>query len=223
MSSSNQSLPVQSTLGEELSYSATPDVEKTLTPHSVATISFDPEKTDGFPAQIAEAAHAVQAADAPAAADQGGAEAKNVLEQVSKATAAIANDAAANVSKGELAKILEGFAQVLRADPSYSSISYADHTAQITELKSLLLEAQETIINLLNDRVYDRAKLARLEAEVRFLPDLQAQANRAMNLANHSQNVQGELDQMRAEVERLRMNYMRAEKSSGWLGRLFGK
>ena len=218
MSSSNQQMPAPPSLSEESYAYSTPDVEQSLTPNAVAAISFDPEKTDGFQHPIAEAAEAAGAGEQP-----GAAEPINVLQEVSKAAAGLANDAAANVSKAELAKILEGFAQVLRADPSYSSVTYADHMGEITQLKALLLEAQETIINLLNDRVYDRAKLARLEAEVRFLPDLQAQANRAMNLAQHSESVQAELAHVRSEVERLRTSYMRTDKSTGWFGKIFKK
>jgi hypothetical protein len=66
------------------------------------------------------------------------------------------------------------------------------------------VEAQETIIQLLNDRVYDRAKIARLEAENRLLPDLQAQASRAMGLAVQSEDFARELNNVRTELERLR-------------------
>lgn len=193
-------------------------------------MNFDPENTGEIPTPISGAAASIDASDSemPAvvnATDQNGdssAEPLHVLQEVSKAAAAFANDAAANVSKAELANVLEGFARVLRADPNHQSVSLVDHMAEVAQLKALLMEAQETIINLLNDRVYDRAKLARLEAEVRFLPDLQAQANRAMNLAQHSEDVQNELAHVRAEVERLRTSYMRSEKSSsGWFERLF--
>jgi hypothetical protein len=66
--------------------------------------------------------------------------------------------------------------------------------------------------------------MAKLEAEVKLLPDLQSQATRAMGLAIKSEDVAGELEQVRAEVERLRTSYMRAEqKKKGFFGRLFGK
>jgi hypothetical protein len=149
---------------------------------------------------------------------------KAVLHDLQQATEAAVSHAAANVSKDELAIILEGFAQVLRADAKYESVSFADHTAEVGQLKQLLVEAQETIITLLNDRVYDRAKLARLESEVRVMPDLQAQATRAIRLASQSGEVQKELEQVRAEVERLRTAYMRTEETmaaGNWFTRLF--
>jgi hypothetical protein len=129
-------------------------------------------------------------------------------------------------SKDELANILEGFAHVLRSGKSdvFADIQYKDRSAEIMQLKELLLEAQETIIGLLNDRVFDRAKLAKLESETRLMPDLQAQATRAMGLAMRSEEVQRELSQVRNDVERLRTSYVRQEQEkSGFINWLFGK
>lgn len=126
-----------------------------------------------------------------------------------------------SVSKDELAGLLEGFARALRGDSERADIMLADKNSEIAQLKELLLEAQETIIGLLNDRVYDRAKIARLESEVRVLPDLQSQASRAMGLAMRAEDVQKELAHVRAEVERLRTSYIKSEQ--GFLGRLFGR
>ena len=147
---------------------------------------------------------------------------KQLVEQLQQATASAVSETAASLSKGDLAGILEGFAKVLRADANYSSISFTDHMAEVSQLKELLLEAQETIINLLNDRVFDRAKLARLDAEIKLVPDLQSQAHRAMGLAAQTEEVQKELAHVRAEVERLRTSYIRSEqKADSWLKRLF--
>jgi hypothetical protein len=146
----------------------------------------------------------------------------NLLLEINRAASAVALDTAASVSKEQLANILDGFAKVLRSDDAYATISQVDHDAQIAQLKSLLLEAQETIITLLNDRVYDRARLAKLDLEVSLLPDLQAQAHRAMGLANRSDTVQNDLTQVRAEIERLRAAYVRTEQAkTGWFDRLF--
>lgn len=49
-------------------------------------------------------------------------------------------------------------------------VSVRDRTEEIFELKSLLIEAQETIIKLLTDRVEDRSRLATLEMELKLLP-----------------------------------------------------
>jgi hypothetical protein len=162
-------------------------------------------------------------ADAPVstASSSPTADSQHVLQDIQTAAASAIKETAANVSKEELATILEGFAAVLRTDPKESVMTVAEHHSEVSQLKELLLEAQETIITLLNDRVFDRAKLARLECEVKLLPDLQAQAHRAMGLAMQSEEVQKELAHVRSEVERLRTSYMRAEQKEGWLSWLF--
>jgi hypothetical protein len=126
-----------------------------------------------------------------------------------------------SVPSDEVLQLFETFVRVARNEPGGADL--ANKNAEIGQLKELLLEAQETIISLLNDRVLDRAKMAKLEAEVRLLPDLQSQATRAMGLAIKSEDVQGELETVRAEVERLRTSYMRTEHKKGFFARLFGK
>jgi hypothetical protein len=108
------------------------------------------------------------------------------------------------IRRDDLAQLLEGFARVLRGDASTMSLVNEQASAELASMKHLLVEAQETIIQLLNDRVYDRAKIARLEAENRLLPDLQAQATRAMGLAVQSEDFAKELSNVRSELERLR-------------------
>ncbi len=143
----------------------------------------------------------------------------NLLKELQKATSE--PDGSEAVSKGELAVVLEGFARVLRGDSGNHELAIADKTAENSQLKELLMEAQETIIGLLNDRVFDRAKIARLEAETRLMPDLQSQASRAMGLAMRSEDVQKELTYVRTEVERLRTSYIKSEQ--GFFSRLFGR
>jgi hypothetical protein len=125
----------------------------------------------------------------------------------------------------ETLHLFETFVRVVRGEPNTeSAFEIANKNAEIGQLKELLLEAQETIISLLNDRVLDRAKMSTLEAQVRLLPDLQSQANRAMGLAIRSEDVQQELESVRSEVERLRTSYMRTEQDKkGFFARLFGK
>jgi len=142
-----------------------------------------------------------------------------LLKELQKATSE--PDGSEAVSKGELAVVLEGFARVLRGDSGNHELAIADKTAENSQLKELLMEAQETIIGLLNDRVFDRAKIARLEAETRLMPDLQSQASRAMGLAMRSEDVQKELTYVRTEVERLRTSYIKSEQ--GFFSRLFGR
>lgn len=147
----------------------------------------------------------------------------NVLKQLQQATGINPDDCVPALSKDELAKILEGFAKVLRGDATTISPINMENVAQLEQMKELLLDAQGTIIGLLNDRVFDRAKISRLEAEVRLMPDLQAQATRAMGLAMRSEDVQKELSHVKAEVERLRTSYVRSDKGSSWVERIFGR
>lgn len=150
----------------------------------------------------------------------------SVLKELQQATKSELSTEALAVSKGDLAGILEGFARVLRGEGQRTEITAGDRSSEISQMKELLLEAQETIITLLNDRVFDRAKIARLEAEVRLLPDLQAQAHRAMGLAMRSEDFQKELSDVRSEMERLRASYVRSESvqiSQTFWDRMFGR
>lgn len=146
-----------------------------------------------------------------------------------------------NVSKGDLVNILEGFVNLIKADMmpltttnndidfsvaraealKVSSVTVDDKTASIDELRNLLLEAQETIIRLLNDRVDDRANMARLEAELRLLPDLQNQADRAIAVAINTDDFRSDLTKVKFELERLRLAKVREEvgnKRTFWTG-----
>lgn len=145
----------------------------------------------------------------------------NLLRELQKATTVQDEEGKPALAKDELAALLEGFAAVLRGELGRTDVALADKNAEISQLKELLLEAQETIIGLLNDRVFDRAKIARLEAESRVIPDMQSQANRAMGLAIRAEEMQQELTHVRAEVERLRTSYMRSDQ--GFFSRLFGR
>jgi hypothetical protein len=101
------------------------------------------------------------------------------------------------VTKSELVKVLETFVSLMRESkekvdedvhinlPSRLPKEYQPtpaeeigeiidaKDAEIDDLKNLLVEAQSTIITLLTDRVEDKAKLATLEAQMRYLPDYQ--------------------------------------------------
>lgn len=174
-----------------------------------ASLNFEPETAQAAPVGDAEQEPQPEAAKE-----------FNLLRELQRATVPEEGGVPA-VSKDELAGLLEGFARSLRGEGQRTDIVIADKNAEIGQLKELLLEAQETIIGLLNDRVYDRAKIARLESEVRVLPDLQSQASRAMGLAMRAEDVQKELAHVRAEVERLRTSYIKSEQ--GIFGRLFGR
>lgn len=145
-----------------------------------------------------------------------------------------------SISKAELVNVLESFVGLVKGGmlpvssgnnmdfsvtapgpEKISAVSVDDKTAVIEELRDLLLEAQETIIRLLNDRVDDRANLARLETELKLLPDLQNQADRAIAVAINTDDFRSDLTKVKFELERLRLAKVREEvgnKKGFWTG-----
>lgn len=57
----------------------------------------------------------------------------------------------------------------------------------------------------------DRARIAGLEAQVNILPDLQAQADRAMLVAVRTEDYRSELTKMKFELDRFKLHRVRAE------------
>jgi hypothetical protein len=131
------------------------------------------------------------------------------------------------ISKDELVKILEAavtvimdsskaahanLPQVIQSETSHSIAPQAqalieEKDSEINELKTLLVEAQSTIIKLLTDRVEDRSKLATLESQAKFLPDFQrtnAQAMASSMSAANNDILLRDLGKVKAEVERLK-------------------
>ena len=86
-----------------------------------------------------------------------------------------------------------------------------DRTVEIDSLRGLVIEAQDTIIKLLTDRVEDRSRIATLEAQLQLLPDLQAQADRAMSVAVRTEEYRTELTKMKFELDRFRLFRVRVE------------
>jgi hypothetical protein len=131
------------------------------------------------------------------------------------------------VSKKDLVQLLEGFVSILRTDTpnlpaplnsgTSTSIAIAqdvqvnDRTAEIESLRNLVIEAQDTIIKLLTDRVEDRARIAGLETQLNILPDLQAQADRAMMVAVKTEDYRSELTKIKFELDRFRLHRVRSE------------
>lgn len=131
------------------------------------------------------------------------------------------------VSKKDLVQLLEGFVSILKTDTpnlpaplnSGTSTSLAiaqdvqvnDRTAEIESLRNLVIEAQDTIIKLLTDRVEDRARIAGLETQLNILPDLQAQADRAMMVAVKTEDYRSELTKIKFELDRFRLHRVRSE------------
>jgi len=146
------------------------------------------------------------------------------------------------VSKDDLANLLEGFVQVLRKDGGgkldlvkaqqlmaaheevrVHDIHVEDKTQELEEMRRLVIEAQETIIKLLTDRVEDRARIATLETELKLLPDLQDQADRAMSVAFKTEEFRSELHKVKFELERYRFASVRGHVDRGprfWLSRV---
>jgi len=140
------------------------------------------------------------------------------------------------VSKKDLVSLLEGFVRIIKTDEesTVSPVTAAtqtpgtgielsrgnmvvaetrvdDRTVEIDQLRGLVIEAQDTIIKLLTDRVDDRSRIATLEAQLALLPDLQAQADRAMSVAVRTEEYRTELSKMRFELDRFRLFRVRIE------------
>ena len=138
------------------------------------------------------------------------------------------------VSKRDLVSLLEGFVRIIKTDdPAAPTASppgttgtridlasggmvvnearIDDRTVEIDQLRGLVIEAQDTIIKLLTDRVEDRSRIATLEAQLSLLPDLQAQADRAMSVAVRTEEYRGELNKMKFELDRFRLFRVRVE------------
>ncbi|CAN5717820.1 hypothetical protein BH10CYA1_BH10CYA1_57680 [soil metagenome] len=131
------------------------------------------------------------------------------------------------VSRSELIQIMEGFVELVKnsdesdegnelsfAPPKIEVrdvVSAADQTTEISELRTLLVEAQGTIIRLLTDRVDDRARLASMQNEIRLLPDLKAQSERAMAIAFTADEFKADFAKVKLEIERMKLTKMRGE------------
>lgn len=126
------------------------------------------------------------------------------------------------VSRAQLCQLFEQFIGQLKGDSApavihndlavteaqnatvkISPISVNDRTEEIDQLKSLLIEAQETIIKLLTDRVEDRAKIAALETEVRLLPGPRLTAEEQARLVVERDELKKELAKARIEFDQL--------------------
>jgi len=133
------------------------------------------------------------------------------------------------VSRSDLVKILEGFVGLIKSgedetvaqnqlsfapqvtSTKVSTITINDRTTEVEELRALLVEAQSTIITLLTDRVDDRAKIAGLETQLNLLPDLQAQADRALSVAINTEDIRFELEKVKQEINKVRSTASRTE------------
>lgn len=135
------------------------------------------------------------------------------------------------VSRNDLVNALESFVSLIKntgevpppnsgpnllgmqSPPSQQkfTVQVDDKTAEVEELRCLLVEAQQTIIRLLTERVEDRAKVSQLETQLRLLPDLQAQADRAIAVAMNTDDFRRDLTKVKFELERVRLAKVRSE------------
>ncbi|HEY9715570.1 MAG TPA: hypothetical protein V6C72_19005 [Chroococcales cyanobacterium] len=158
------------------------------------------------------------------------------IVQAVDAAADQTGDGDGKVSRTDLVKILEGFVGLIKSSeegainlpanaagtqlsfqpPStgISTVVLEEKNQEINELKSLLVEAQSTIITLLTDRVDDRARIANLETQLSLIPDLQMQADRALSAAMHTDGLKEELDRVKLEINRVRGTVVRNEVSN---------
>lgn len=134
------------------------------------------------------------------------------------------------VSRNELVTFLEGFAQMLRKEgadlpapvaadtkldlthPQLEEIRIIieDKDQEIADLRRSLVEAQDTIIKLLTDRVEDRAKIASQDMELKLIPDLQEQTDRAMRLAYKTDELKADMAKVKYELDRNRIASVRS-------------
>lgn len=138
------------------------------------------------------------------------------------------------VSRSDLISLLEGFVGILKRDGDinggaalnvlrgsqaeelrFTDVDIEDKTAELEDMRRLVIEAQETIIKLLTDRVEDRARIASLETELKLLPDLQEQADRAMAVAFKTEEFRSELHKVKYELEKNRIASVRKDMYKG--------
>lgn len=208
----------------------TPTVETENTPEEISPVTATPtletsvervveqvEEKDTFP---------LQQNDGPKTWTNNDFQHQSAVSQVAEAGTLVMKDD--RVSRTDLVHLLEGFVKILRTDAKsnlpaevnydltanggrYTDAIVDDRTQEIENMRKVIVDAQETIIKLLTDRVEDRAKIASLETQIKLLPDLQAQADRAMAVAIHTEDFRSDLTKVKFELERYRLARVRAE------------
>lgn len=189
------------------------------------------EEQAKFADEVADEVGAESGASFDASPDAELCQATDVTENLKQLPANTMVGASDKVSRKALVNLLEGFVDVLKSEsePDEAGRQYRvelvssvkpieahvdDRTQEIENLRSLVIEAQDTIIKLLTDRVEDRAKIATLETQVALLPDLQAQADRAMAAAVKTEEYRTELTKIKFEVDRFKLFRVRSEEGS---------
>lgn len=208
------------------------------------------EKADS---EVTSSAHTVQAEKESDQHEVAQAEAKEISAPGQSAKVAIdhivtqSSDQATTVQNGfisqsDLVTVLESFVNVVfegRFAPPHSNLPMSieptsqvsapliaqleEKNTEINDLKTLLVEAQSTIIKLLTDRVDDRSKIASLESELKLLPDLQRGRHAAFPSPTDAETLRDDLSKLQAEVDRLSqspilVSLIKAKMPlSGWL------
>jgi hypothetical protein len=160
------------------------------------------------------------------------------------------NDELAHLTKTDLVHVLETFVNVLmeqkeKSDSgAHANLPRAMHenrdgenafneviiskNTEIDELKTLLVEAQGTIITLLTDRVEDKAKLATLESQMRYLPDYQ-RLHTQPTPSKDSEELRADLSKVKDELQNIKNTAYKSgldnSKRTGikaWIARLTG-
>jgi hypothetical protein len=161
-----------------------------------------------------------------------------------------------HVTKADLVRVLETFVNVIKETQEKQNSHHANlpspldfdpgnreavaemlasKNAEIDELKSLLVEAQGTIITLLTDRVDDKAKIATMESQLRYLPDYQRlhalpAAKPAPVADTDNEDLRADLTKVKAELQNIKnsafkSNLDNAPKPQGikaWLAKFVG-
>jgi hypothetical protein len=99
--------------------------------------------------------------------------------------------------------------QVSSIELKMSGISKEAHLQEVDRLKCVIMEAQETIIQLLTDRVDDRSKIATLEAQLRHLPLQQLGDANALQLRTEQEQLRTQLIEVRHEIQKYETEKMR--------------
>jgi hypothetical protein len=109
-----------------------------------------------------------------------------------------------------------------------SPLAVNDRTEELNELKSLLVQAQETIIKLLTDRVEDKAKIATMEAQLKYLPLQHLGDANAIQIRNEQDQLKLELASVKHELQKTELAKMRNSMDldspkRSFFARLFGR
>lgn len=115
------------------------------------------------------------------------------------------------LSKEELLEALDDFRASFERD--FSPPAILDRGQEIEGLQRELIDGQKMMMALMADKLRDREALARLEAEIKLLPDLQGQAARAAAIEEENEALKQRLQETEATLSAVKQS---------WWGKLFG-